>query len=218
MCIRSMRLSTNQQRYMQALQSSKPIVLATGPAGVGKTMLACNMGVNALKDGVVDKLVITRPLKTADEELGYLPGDIDKKFDPYMQPLYDCFFKDFSFQKLHNMKSNKIVDIVPLAFMRGRTFENTWIIADEMQNATHNQLKMLLTRLGTNSKMVITGDLQQKDITTEDCGLEYFLKHMYTSDLLYTTHIALSDEDVKRHASVSEILQLYNTHTTKHSP
>jgi phosphate starvation-inducible PhoH-like protein len=203
----------NQSRYVDLLhyKTGPPIVLATGPAGSGKTLLACNEGVINLKDGHYKKIVLTRPVQTVDEDIGFLPGDIDKKLDPWVKPLYDCFFNHYSYQKLSQMKTSGIIEIVPLAFMRGRTFDNAWIIADEMQNSTDNQLKMLVTRLGKDSKLIITGDVQQKDI--HDSGLENFLENMYHDDLMYTKSIELCDEDISRHPAVKEMLDLYNQST-----
>lgn len=199
----------NQARYVELLHPTKgpPIVMATGPAGSGKTLLACNEGVLNLKNGNYNKIVLTRPVQTVDEEIGYLPGDIDKKLDPWIKPLYDCFSVHYSYQKLSQMKNSGVIEIVPLAFMRGRTFDNSWIIADEMQNSTDNQLKMLVTRLGNDSKLIITGDVQQKDIP--ESGLEHFLDHMYHDDLEYTKSIELSDDDINRHPAVREMLDLY---------
>jgi phosphate starvation-inducible PhoH-like protein len=204
--------SPNQSKYLQILQSGPPIVLATGPAGTGKTLLACHEGASQLKENNFKKLILTRPIQTVDEDIGYLPGDIDKKLDPWIKPLYDCFSNYYSYQKFHQMKTNGTIEICPLAFMRGRTFDNSWIIADEMQNATENQFKMLVTRLGIDSKLIITGDLDQKDIS--ESGLEHFLDILYHDDLIYSKHISLDDSDISRHAAVAEMISLYNKKIT----
>ena len=197
----------NQQKYVQSLQNPKvPILISTGPAGCGKTLLACNEGVSSLKQGDYKKLVITRPAQHVDEEYGFLPGDIDNKMDPWMRPLYDSFNYHFSSSQIDRFKDSGIIEIAPFAYMRGRTFTNSFIIADEMQNATVNQMKMLLTRLGENSKLIITGDLDQKDI--EQSGLEHFLS-LYTENLIYTESITLDETDILRHPAVQEILNLY---------
>ena len=197
----------NQQKYVNLLKEGPPIVLATGPAGCGKTLLACSEGVMQMKEGTYDKIVLTRPVQTVDEEIGYLPGDIDKKLDPWIKPLYDCFLDYYSYQKIDQMKRSGIIEICPLAFMRGRTFDNCWIIADEMQNSTDNQFKMLVTRIGNDSKLVITGDIEQKDISSS--GLENFLNNYYHDDLEYTKSIVLDDNDIARNPAVIEMLELY---------
>ena len=198
----------NQQNYVKYLQNNKiPIVIGVGPAGCGKTLLACNEGVSSLQKNYHKKLIITRPTQTVDEEFGFLPGDLNNKMEPWMKPLYDAFNHHFSNSKIETLKYNGIIEISPLAYMRGRTFSNSWIIADEMQNSTINQMKMLLTRLGKNSKLVITGDLCQKDI--EHSGLEHFL-NLYTDNLEFTKSIHLDERDIFRHPAVIEILDLYN--------
>ena len=196
----------NQEKYIRALRNSKkPIVVAVGPAGSGKTFLACQEAANSLLQNNVSKLVITRPAKTADEEHGFLPGDINKKLAPWMQPVFDSFSKGNN--TVSKFKSR--VEIAPLAYMRGRTFDYSWIIADEMQNATVSQTKMLLTRLGQNSKLVITGDIDQTDIPNS--GLCHFLRllHVYP-DPEYIDFIQLDTDDVVRHEAVKEVLHIYN--------
>tara|TARA_B100001094_G_C18176590_1_gene798222 strand:+ start:801 stop:1442 length:642 start_codon:yes stop_codon:yes gene_type:complete len=197
----------NQQKYVKCLQNPKvPILISIGPAGCGKTLLACNEGVSSLKLGTHKKLIITRPAQHVDEEYGFIPGDINNKMDPWMRPLYDSFRYHFSHSQIDRFKESGIIEIAPFAYMRGRTFSNSFIIADEMQNATINQTKMLLTRLGENSKLVVTGDLDQKDI--QHSGLEHFL-NLYHDNLEFTKSIFLNETDILRHPAVQEIINLY---------
>lgn len=201
--------SQNQQKYINFLQNDNiPIIIATGPAGCGKTLFACQEGILQFKNLKYNKIIITRPTIGVDEDYGYLPGDIDAKFDPWMQPIYDSFGLYYHPDKIKRLRSEGVIEIAPLAFMRGRTFENSWIIADEMQNSSPTQMKMLLTRIGNNSKLVITGDLDQKD--TPLSGLEQFLD-IYNDDLIYTKSLHLNSEDIVRHPAVAEIINLYNT-------
>jgi len=155
-----------QCKYMLALKSPIPIVIGTGPAGSGKTMLACQVAIDHVYKFQRPKIILTRPIITVDEDMGYLPGDMDQKMEPWARPMYDIFE-----QSMTHSQMDRCISIEPLGYMRGRTFENTVIIADEMQNSTQNQMKMLLTRIGIGTKLIITGDLEQSDLG-EDNGLE----------------------------------------------
>jgi phosphate starvation-inducible PhoH-like protein len=156
--------TVNQEVYQRMLMDSKvSILFVLGPAGTGKTMLACNNAIRELKAGNISKIIITRPVVPVEEDIGYLPGSINKKMDPWMRPIFDIFLDFYTQREIDTMMQNNIIEISPLAYMRGRTFKNAMIIADEMQNSSPNQMLMLATRLGTNSKMVITGDLKQTD-------------------------------------------------------
>ena len=193
-----------QKRYLDLLQSSAPIVIGTGPAGTGKTLLACHAGAKALVKGQVTKLILTRPAVSVDEQHGFLPGSLDKKMEPWTRPMFDCFHKYISPKEL-----KEYVEICPLAYMRGRTFEQAWIIGDEMHNSTPSQMKMLLTRLGEGSKMVVTGDTQQHDRGFEDNGLADLIRRVYSpSD--YIHHVQFTEEDVVRHPAIREILSMYD--------
>jgi len=193
-----------QQRYFQLLQSSVPIVVGSGPSGTGKTLLACHAGAKALTKGQVSKLILTRPAVSVDDQHGFLPGNIVKKMEPWTRPMFDCLHKYMSPKDV-----KEYVEICPLAYMRGRTFEHSWIIGDEMQNSTPSQMKMLLTRLGEGSKMVITGDVQQHDRGFDDNGLADLIRRLYPiSD--YIHHVEFSEEDVQRHPAIREILSLYD--------
>jgi phosphate starvation-inducible PhoH-like protein len=202
----------NQETYINLLTDpSKIIVFVTGPAGTGKTMLAMLAGIQALKEGVITKIVLTRPAVGVDDEKhGFLPGDLNQKMEPWTRPLFDVLAEYYDRKEIARMLDEQIIEISPLAFMRGRTFKNSWIIADEMQNATPNQMKMLLTRLGENSKMVVTGDTRQADRSDPDNGLLDF------KDLVadykkcqYVDGVELTGKDIQRHPAVIEVLKIY---------
>ena len=197
-----------QTRYLKALHSTlKPLVIATGPAGSGKTLFACQAAAESLAGGKFSKMILTRPIVSVDEELGFLPGNIDEKMDPWTRPMFDILEKYYSKSQITHMVKSKTIEIAPLAYMRGRTFEDCFIIGDEMQNTTCNQMKMMLTRLGENSKMVITGDADQCDVP--DSGLADLIHRMNEQELEYLDHIVLTDEDIQRHPAVKEILGIY---------
>jgi phosphate starvation-inducible PhoH-like protein len=152
----------NQEEYvLELLDTDKNIVFGIGPAGTGKTLLACQSAVKAFLNGEVERIVVTRPAVSADEDLGFLPGTLEEKMAPWTRPIFDVFREHFYANEIEGMIKEGVIEISPLAYMRGRTFKDAYIIADEMQNATPNQMKMLLTRIGTGSKMVVTGDLAQ---------------------------------------------------------
>ena len=202
----------NQEAYINLLTDpAKIIVFATGPAGTGKTMLAMLAGIKALKEGVITKIVLTRPAVGVDDEKhGFLPGDLNQKMEPWTRPLFDVLAEYYDRKDIARMLDEQIIEISPLAFMRGRTFKNSWIIADEMQNATPNQMKMLLTRIGENSKMVVTGDTRQADRADPDNGLLDFkaLVDAY-KNAKYVDGVELTGKDVQRHNAVIEILKIY---------
>jgi len=191
-----------QCKYMLALRSPKPIVIGTGPAGSGKTMLACQIALEHIGKYQRPKIVLTRPIVAADEDMGYLPGDMEQKMEPWTKPMYDIFEKYLS----HN-QMERFISIEPLGYMRGRTFDNTLIIADEMQNATPNQMKMLLTRVGQGTKLIVTGDLAQSDLGPEN-GLEDLIYKMQCQDLEYIEHVEMEDDDIVRHPAVKEVLSI----------
>jgi len=202
----------NQETYINLLTDpSKLIVFATGPAGTGKTMLAMLAGIKALKEGVITKLVLTRPaVGVDDEQHGFLPGTLNQKMEPWTRPLFDVLAEYYDQKEIARMLDEQMIEISPLAFMRGRTFKNSWIIADEMQNATPNQMKMLLTRLGESSKMVVTGDTRQADRKDPDNGLLDFqsLVESY-ANCRYVAGVELTGRDIQRHPAVVEVLKIY---------
>jgi len=202
----------NQETYINLLTDpAKLIIFATGPAGTGKTMLAMLAGIKALKQGTINKIVLTRPaVGVDDEQHGFLPGDLNQKMEPWTRPLFDVLAEYYDRKDIARMLDEQIIEISPLAFMRGRTFKNSWIIADEMQNATPNQMKMLLTRLGENSKMVVTGDTRQADRSDPDNGLLDFKalveEYKHTQ---YVDGVELTGKDIQRHPAVIEVLKIY---------
>jgi phosphate starvation-inducible PhoH-like protein len=193
-----------QCRYMLALRSNKPIVIGTGPAGSGKTMLACQIAVELISKYPRSGVVLTRPIVPADEDIGYLPGDMESKMEPWTKPMYDIFEKGLT----HN-QMDRCIRIEPLGYMRGRTFDHTLIIADEMQNSTPNQMKMLLTRVGEGTKLVVTGDLEQSDLGPDN-GLADLIYKMQCVDLEYMKHVEMEDDDIVRHPAVNEVLKVLN--------
>lgn len=204
--------SLKQEEYVRLLSDqSKSIVFVTGPAGTGKTMLAVLAGIKAYKEGEVSKIVLTRPAVGVDDEKhGFLPGDINAKMEPWTRPLFDVFHEYYSPKEVARMLDEQIIEISPLAFMRGRTFKDSWIVADEMQNATPGQMKMLLTRLGEGSKIVVTGDTNQADRRKDDNGLLDFkrLVEAYQQSK-YVAGVEFASKDIMRHPAVKEILDIY---------
>jgi len=204
--------SRRQEAYIDALTNeSKLIVLASGPAGTGKTMLGLLAGIKAYKSGLFNKIILTRPAVGVDDEKhGFLPGDLNQKMEPWTRPLFDVFHEYYSPTETAKMLEDQIIEISPLAFMRGRTFKNAWIVADEMQNATPNQMKMLLTRLGEGSKIVVTGDIRQTDKKEIDNGLLDFstLVERYEHSK-FVEGIQFQHTDIERHPAVVEVLSIY---------
>jgi phosphate starvation-inducible protein PhoH and related proteins len=190
---------------------SRNVVFATGPAGTGKTWLAMLAGIKALKEGQVKKLVLTRPaVGVDDEQHGFLPGDINAKMAPWTRPLFDVIAEYYRPQEVARMLEEQVIEISPLAFMRGRTFKDSWIVADEMQNATPGQMKMLLTRLGEGSKIVVTGDTRQADRSDDNNGLLDFKSLVATyQQSKYVAGVQFENKDIKRHPAVEEILSIY---------
>lgn len=185
------------------------IVFAIGPAGTGKTMISTLAGIRELKGGNINKFVVTRPAVSVDEQHGFLPGTLQEKMAPWTRPIFDLFEEYYTPDQIEYMIQDNKVEIAPLAYMRGRTFKNSYIIADEMQNATDSQMKMLLTRIGEGSKLVITGDLAQHDRGYESNGLKLFIERLtkYSSDRIKL--IQFDHHDIERHPVVDEVLRMY---------
>ena len=200
----------SQERYVGLLkQKSKKIVVATGPAGTGKTMFATEFGVRNFLLGTYEKLIFTRPSVSVDEDLGYLPGTLEEKMAPWVRPIYDILYQFISPREVTQLIEEKIIEISPLGFMRGRTFKNCWIVADEMQNSTISQMKMLLTRLGENSRLVITGDLEQYDRNNEMNGLDDFLNKFRGKRSTSISSFEFQRGDIQREEVVKEVLDIY---------
>lgn len=203
--------TSNQHQYLNKLQNNNiPIVIGLGPAGTGKTLFACINAIDKLKNNEIDKIVLTRPIVTVeDEELGFLPGNIARKMDPWTKPLFDILTEFYKPRDIKNMMMDEIIEISPLAFMRGRTFKNTYIIADEMQNSTPNQMLMLLTRVGENSKLIITGDINQSDRCNNNGLLDLILK-LKNKNVDGIEMVEMNNNDIQRSKIVSNIIKLYN--------
>jgi phosphate starvation-inducible PhoH-like protein len=199
----------NQQKYLTAIDNDEhKLIIVHGPAGTGKTLFACVNAIEYLKNNIVNKIVLTRPVVSVEEEIGYLPGNINQKMDPWTRPLFDIFLEYYKKHDIDRMIENQIIEIIPLGYMRGRTFKNSYIIADEMQNSTPNQFKMITTRLGDNSRMVVTGDLKQSDLR-ENNGLTDFLNRSQFKNLNEISIIKLEQDDVERSSIVKTVLGIY---------
>mgnify|MGYP000877068351 CR=1 FL=1 len=203
------KAKTRNQKRMIEVVDTNDIVFALGPAGTGKTYTAVALAVRALKNKLVKKIVLTRPAVEAGESLGFLPGDLKEKVDPYLRPLYDALDDMLPMDKLNFFMENRVIEIAPLAFMRGRTLDHAFIILDEAQNATPLQLKMFLTRLGPSAKCVITGDMSQIDLPhNQRSGLRQAIDILEGVEGIATIH--LTTEDVVRHRLVKEIIKAYD--------
>ena len=224
----------NQEAYVDALNDPEvPVVFGTGPAGCGKTLFACATAIQALKRGDISRIIFTRPVVPAEEDIGFLPGNILRKMDPWLQPLFDVFLEYYTQKEIDGMIAGGVIEISPLGFMRGRTFKRAFIIADEMQNSSPNQMLMLLTRVGMGSKIVVTGDLRQSDLsyrlnslgcadTTVTNGLEDFIDKLRKYEEMLAKNdgegkggrlgdirlIEMTANDVERSPVVKRILEI----------
>lgn len=202
--------NVSQENYLELLKNPKKfIVFAIGPAGTGKTMMGVQMAIKLYKEGVVNKIIITRPAVSVDEEHGFLPGTLNQKMEPWTRPIMDVFEEYYHPKEIAEMLEDGVIEISPLAYMRGRTFKNAFIVADEMQNATPSQMKMLLTRLGENSRMVVTGDLNQADRPSENGLLEFCSLYGRGGDYRMIAMAQFGTRDIERHPVVREILSIY---------
>ena len=201
-------ITPNQKRIVESV-AKHDMIFSIGPAGTGKTYTAVALAVRALKNKQIKRIILTRPAVEAGENLGFLPGDLRDKLDPYLQPLYDALWDMMPMQKLLSYLEDKTIEIAPLAFMRGRTLDNAYVILDEAQNATENQLKMFLTRMGKNAKFFITGDITQIDLPkNQNSGLilaSKILKNIKGIDFIF-----LDKNDVVRHPLVTKIIDSYS--------
>ena len=222
----------NQELYVESLNDPEvSVLLSVGPAGTGKTLFACNAAVQQLKRGTIQKIIVTRPLVSVEEELGFLPGNLIRKMDPWTRPLFDILGEFYNQKDIDAMLASGVIEISPLAFMRGRTFKRAFVIADEMQNSSPNQMMMLATRLGEESKLVITGDLKQSD-RMENNGLADLMKRIkrYVNanvnegsdvDASVVSLIRLIEfdvQDIQRSPVVNKILELYEDFPNKYPP
>ncbi|MFZ5780749.1 MAG: PhoH family protein [Pseudomonadota bacterium] len=204
--IRKIRPRSDNQRILMEAIDAKPLTIAMGPAGTGKTYLAISAAVEALESGTVSRIVLSRPAVEAGENLGFLPGDMREKLDPYLRPLYDALNDRLGPKRLRQNLDDGTIEIAPVAFMRGRTLNNSFVLIDEAQNCTYGQLKMLLTRLGWHSTMVITGDPDQTDLLPELSGLGTIGEKLDGLDDVSV--VRLTDQDVVRHPLVGRMLSV----------
>jgi len=205
--------SANQRKYLQAIQE-QDVVFGIGVAGTGKTYLAVAMAVQALMQKQVNRIVLARPAVEAGEKLGFLPGDLQDKVDPYLRPLYDALFDLIDYERVARLLEKRVIEVAPLAFMRGRTLADAFIILDEAQNTTSEQMKMFLTRIGYGSKAVITGDVTQVDLPTgKRSGLIEAERILY--DVQGIEFVYFTDKDVVRHKLVQMIIKAYEEHGKK---
>ncbi len=211
---KTVRARTANQKRMVAASDKNDVVFAVGPAGTGKTYTAVALAVRALKNKIVKKIILTRPAVEAGESLGFLPGDLKEKIDPYLRPLYDALDDMIPADKLGYYMSTRTIEIAPLAYMRGRTLDNAFIILDEAQNANDLQLKMFLTRIGASAKAIITGDPTQIDLPkNQRSGLDKAMRILRNIDGI--SHIELDEEDVVRHKLVKAIIKAYEKEREK---
>ena len=203
------RARTANQKRMVESSEKNDVVFAIGPAGTGKTYTAVALAVRALKNREIKRIILTRPAVEAGENLGFLPGDLKEKIDPYLRPLYDALYDMIQGEKVKTYIENGIIEVAPLAFMRGRTLDNAFVILDEAQNATESQLKMFLTRMGPSAKFIVTGDVTQIDLPkNQPSGLVQAIKIL--SNVKGIDFIYLDAQDVVRHRLVREIIEAYN--------
>ena len=199
-----------QQKYLDILNDYQTkIVVALGPAGTGKTMMATERAIERLQKGEIDRVVVTRPASSVDEEIGFLPGDINRKMEPWMKPILDVFESHYMPNTVDEMLKRGTIEIAPLAFMRGRTFKDSFVIGDEMQNSTPSQMKMLMTRLGRGSQMVITGDTHQSDRMVGNGLVDFRRLFNNYHNAEYIKFVELGKVDIQRHPAVAEVLGIY---------
>jgi len=205
--------TTNLKKLVKESEK-KDMIFAIGPAGTGKTYTSVALAVKALKEKNVKRIILTRPAVEAGESLGFLPGDLKEKLDPYLQPLYDALRDMIPHERLENFIEKRVIEVAPLAFMRGRTLDDAFVILDEAQNTTHSQMKMFLTRMGMNAKFIITGDPSQIDLPkNQQSGLQEAMKILQNVEEIGFIH--LNESDVVRHPIVKKIILAYNQNEKK---
>ena len=205
--------TVGQSEYINAIRNNM-IVFGLGPAGTGKTYLAMAMAITAFKNGEVERIILPRPAIEAGEKLGFLPGDLQSKVDPYLRPLYDALYQIMGADSFNKNMEKGLIEVAPLAYMRGRTLDNAYIILDEAQNTTPAQMKMFLTRIGFGSKVIVTGDMTQKDLASNvKSGLEVALKVLKNIEGI--SFITLTSKDVVRHPLVMKIVQAYDKYESR---
>lgn len=204
--------SVNQEKYIIALQDSRTdIVVVSGPAGTGKTYLGMIAAIRAMQQGKCDHLILTRPAVAVDDEKhGFLPGDLNAKMEPWTRPLFDVLNEFYSMKEIEYMLSERVIEVAPLAFCRGRNFKHSYVILDEAQNATPSQLKMIMTRIGIGSKIVIAGDIEQGDRISKDNGLLDLKRRLTVRPIAGLSSVELTVKDVQRHKIIEEVLACYN--------
>lgn len=210
----------NQKLYVQHLSNEDiPIVLGIGPAGSGKTLFACVQAVHSLKEGIIQKIILTRPVVPVEEDIGFLPGSLINKMDPWTRPIFDILLEYYTQKDLDGMLHSGVLEISPLAYMRGRTYKRSFIIADEMQNSSPNQMLMMTTRIGEGSKMVITGDLKQSDRGVDNGLADLMRKLKSYNEMCIRTNVDIPEirmvemqgEDIQRSPIVSKLLDIYES-------
>lgn len=203
--------SLGQEILLDSLEEkSYDIIFAMGPAGTGKTLLVTLYAIKMLKEGEIDKIIITRPAVSVDEKHGFLPGSLIDKLEPWVMPVLDVFKEYYHPKEIAYMMENGIIEISPLAYMRGRTFKNAFVVLDEAQNCTPSQMKMVLTRIGENSRIAVTGDLEQHDRGFEVNGLKDFTELLKRTNSSRISVVQLTNKDVERHPVINDILKIYN--------
>ena len=211
---KAIKAKTTNLKKLVKVSETKDMVFAIGPAGTGKTYTSVALAVRALRDKEVKRIILTRPAVEAGESLGFLPGDLKEKLDPYLQPLSDALRDMIPHEKLEGFIEKKVIEVAPLAFMRGRTLDEAFVILDEAQNTTHSQMKMFLTRMGMNAKFIITGDPSQVDLPPkQQSGLKESMQILKNIDEIGFVH--LTEEDVVRHPVVKKIIVAYNNSEKK---
>lgn len=211
---KAIKAKTTNLKKLVKVSETKDMVFAIGPAGTGKTYTSVALAVRALRYKEVKRIILTRPAVEAGESLGFLPGDLKEKLDPYLQPLYDALRDMIPHEKLEGFMEKKVIEVAPLAFMRGRTLDEAFVILDEAQNTTHSQMKMFLTRMGMNAKFIITGDPSQVDLPLkQQSGLKESMQILKNIDEIGFVH--LTEEDVVRHPVVKKIIVAYNNSEKK---